>query len=92
MFNHIEIYKIRKALSLTQVELAAILGISSVSVHLIEKGDLRLSERFQVILRDELGIDRARADELIRQYNEKKSIAGAKARAMYKLKIQEGND
>ena len=86
MLNHTEIFKVRKALGLTQRELGAILGLSAVSIHLVEKGELRLSESYQEILRNELGIDRKKADLLIAQYDEQQSLAGDKARALYKLK------
>ena len=86
--NHNEISKIRKALGLTQQELGAILGLSAVSIHYVEKGELRLSKSYQEILRNELGIDRKKADLLISQYDEQQNLAGDKARALYKLKIR----
>jgi len=86
-YDHIQMFKIRKALSLTQAEFGALLGMSAVNVHYIEKGEQRLSEHYKDKLRNELGIDAKRAAELIIDYDEMNSLAGDKARALRKMKL-----
>lgn len=84
--NHVTFFKIRKALALTQAELGALLGMSSVNIHYIEKGESKLSGHHKAILRDELGIDEQRTQELIEQYDEINNLAGDRERALHKIK------
>lgn len=72
-----DVFKIRKALGLTQVEFGALIGVTGAGVHYIEKGHIDFSDEHKRQLR-EAGINDRKAGELIRQYDAAQAITLAK--------------
>lgn len=84
-YDHITVFKVRRALGLSQREFGAILGMSGVNVHYIEKGEQSLADHYIAILRNDLGLDAVRVAELVEKYDAGEKTVGAKARALHKI-------
>lgn len=82
--DHITMKKIRKALRLTLDEMGALMNMSGVNLHHIEKGNRLLKREHVDFLRKEIGLTAGKIAVLVAAYDTEESIIGNKERARFK--------
>jgi transcriptional regulator with XRE-family HTH domain len=80
------LHKIRKALRLTLDEMGALMGMTGVMLHHIEKGNRRLKREHIDRLAQEIGLTDEKVAALVAAYDAEEAIVGHKERAQFKVR------
>ncbi|MGP4074139.1 helix-turn-helix domain-containing protein [Piscibacillus sp. B03] len=85
-WDNIKLNKVRKALGLSLAEMGALLNMSGVSVHHVERGNYVLQPQYVDSLEKIYGLTPEKVTLLMDHYDAERSAVGDKERAIVKLK------